>query len=358
MNHIKLPNVYLSRDIYRGFIDENHFLAQLEQVFDWHELAEPLLDLGNNEFGGRPRHASVTMLKMLFISFLFDQSDRETEFSATNNLLVKYFIGLPIDGKAPDHSSLSRFRDAVLEKKGVAFFDGMFRTITTQAKRRGIVFSTIQALDATHTVADVSKDSPQDPGSPRDPDASWGCKGNETRTAVGGTKVKIPKYFLGYKSHLIAEVANGFVTGIHVTPGNVADIDGGDWLVHRLLTDAERSGIDVLLADKGYACPVWMNLLQKYTGIMTAFSIPRSMTEKGDHMEKWLAYKNDEGLNAFRRDRYVIERVNADVKDNHSLRRCRYLGLTKYHLQAVMSSACHNAKLAMRILTGARLRTA
>src|SRR3989338_8531463 len=192
MNHIKLPNAYLSRDIYRGFIDETHFLAQLEQVFDWHELAEPLMDLGNNELGGRPRHAAVVMLKMLFVSFLFDQSDRETEFSATNNLLVKYFVGLPIDEKAPDHSSLCRFRAAVLEQKGVAFFDGMFRNLTTQAKRRGIAFSTIQALDATHTVADVSKDSPEDPGSPRDQDASGGARETRRGRPSVGRKSRFP----------------------------------------------------------------------------------------------------------------------------------------------------------------------
>lgn len=93
-----------------------------------------------------------------------------------------------------------------------------------------MVFSTIHDLDATHTIADVSKDAPQDPGSPRDPDASWGCKGAETKRTVDGVKVKIPKYFLGFKAHLSAETAHGFVTGIHTTPGHVADIDAGDTL--------------------------------------------------------------------------------------------------------------------------------
>ncbi len=226
MNHIKLPNVYMSRDVYKSCIDENHFLAKLEHSFDWHELASPLQDLGNNEHGGRPRHASVIMLKLLFVSFLFNLSDRETEFSATNNLLVKYFIGLPIDEKAPDHTSLCRFRETILFKKGIVFFDEMFRKLIAQAKQKGIVFSTIQALDATHTIADVSKDKPEDPGTPRDPHASWGCKGNETKTTTDGKKVQIPKFFFGYKAHLIAETTHGFVTGIHTTPGNITDDAG------------------------------------------------------------------------------------------------------------------------------------
>ena len=358
MSVIKLPNTYLSREVYKGFIDQDHFLVRLEDVFDWHELAAPLSDLGENDHGGRPRHSSLLMLKILFISFLFNLSDRDTEFAATNNLLVKYFLGLPIDEKAPDHTSLCRFRETVLMRKGITFFDTLFRSLTQQAKDRGIVFSTIHALDATHTLANVDEKQPQDSISPRDPDASWGCKGNETKRTSDGQKVQIPKYFLGYKAHLTAEVAHGFVTGIHTTTGKAADLDGGDWLVHRVMTEEEQHSINVLLADKGYGCPIWINYLEKYTGIMTAFSLPEWMWKKGpEHLKlKWTNYKQDEGRNAFKRERYIIERVNADLKDRHGLRRCRYLGQIKYHLQTVMASVCHNVKLAMRLLTGTRLK--
>lgn len=357
MSLIKLPNAYLSRDVYRGFIDQTHFLVQLDQIFDWYALSAPLSDLGENDHGGRPRHAAGLMLKMLFVSFLFNLSDRDTEFAATNNLLVKYFLGLPIDEKAPDHTSLCRFRETVLAKKGLSFFNTLFRSLTKQAKDRGIVFSTIHALDATHTLANVATEKPQDPGTPRDPDASWGCKGDETKQTRTGEKVQIPKYFFGYKAHLAAEVRYGFLTGVHTSSGRVADIDGGDWLLHRVLTREEQQAIHVLLADKGYGCPVWINLLEKYTNIMTAFSLPETMTKRGEHQKKWWVYAHeDAGRTSFRKDRYIIERVNADLKDRHGLRHCRYLGGIKYHLQTMMASTCHNLKLAMRILTGARLK--
>lgn len=356
MSIVKLPNQYLSRDVYRGFIDSEHFLVRLDELFDWYALASPLLDMGENDHAGRPRYPAVLMLKMTFVAFLFDLSDRDAEFSATNNLLVKYFLGLPINERAPDHATLCRFRDAVLAKKGLGFFETLFRTLTAQAKGRGIAFSVVQALDATHTLAAVDEKKPRDPKTPMDPGASWGCKGDETKVTREGQKVQIPKFFLGYKAHLLAETGHGFITGVHATSGQVADIDGGDWLMHRILSDGERSGINVLLADKGYGCPVWINLLEKHTGIMTAFSIPETMTKRGEHREKWRQYAADEGRKAFRRERYVIERINADLKDNHGLRRSRYLGLVKFRLQTLMSAACHNAKLAVRLLTGARLR--
>lgn len=356
MSVVRLSNAYLCQDVYKGLVDPNHFLVQLRERFDWHAFAEPLMDLGNNDRGGRPRHSAVLMLKMLFVAFLFNHSDRETEFAATNNILVKFFLGLPIDGLAPDHTCLCRFRDAVLERHGTAFFDGLFRSLVQQAKERGIGPGIVAALDATHTFANVSPEKPQDPKTPRDPGASWGCKGNEKRTTADGQKVLIPKYFYGYKAHLLVETGRGLVTGLHVTPGHVADIDGGDWLLHRLLTDEERAKVGVLTADKGYGCPVWINMLEKHTGILTAFFLPKTMVGRGKHKRKWEAYLADEGRKAFRAERYVVEQVNGDLKQNHGMGRCRYLGLAKYKLQAAMASMAHNLKIYIRELSGARFK--
>lgn len=356
MSNIKLPNAYLSHDVYKQLIDENHFLVKLGTLFDWYALVEPLNDLGENDHGGRPRYPAVLMLKMLFISFIFNRSDRETEEEATNHLVVKYFLRLPIDEKAPDHTSLCRFRETVLKKKGMSFFTDLFRSILSQAKEKGVRCGVVSALDATHTFAKVDAKKPQDPTTPHDPDASWGCKGLETKTTDTGQKVHIPKYFFGYKAHLLAETTKGIITGLYATEGKTADIDGGDMLIHRILTNEERKQIDFLTADKGYGCPVWINMLEKYTGITTAFSLPDTMTKKGKHKEKWRAYMKNDGRTTFRKERTVIERVNGDLKDNHGLRKCRYLGLAKYHLQLAMSSMAHNFKIFVTLLSGARLK--
>lgn len=362
MSNYMLPNKFLSQDVYASCIDQGHFIARLKDSFDWKTLAAPLEDMAENTAGGRPRHPAVQMLKMLFIAFLFNQSDRETEFSCTNNLLVKYFLELPINEKAADHTCLCRFREEVLLKKGVVFFDTLFRSLIAEAKDLGVVFSVVNALDATHTLANVDAKNPSnhDPKTPRDPDASWGCKGDETKRTKTGEKVHIPKYFYGYKAHLLGETTNNIITGFHVTGGGTADIDGGDWLMHRILTNAEQKDIHILTADKGYGnCPIWINMLEKHTGIMTAFFLPQSMYTKGPEelKLKWLNYKNDEGRKAFRQERYKIEQINGDLKDNHGMRRCRYLGLQKYHLQTAMASMAHNLKIFVRQLTGARFKS-
>jgi IS5 family transposase len=267
---------------------------------------------------------------------------------------VKNFLGLPIDEKAPDHSTLSRFRDEVLKTKGEAFFRDLFRSLLVQAKGKGVTVSVMDVLDATHTWANADVSKSDDPKTPRDPDASWGCKGNETKRTTDGKRVSIPKWFFGYKAHLLAEGLHGIITGYYATPGHVADIDGGDILLHRILTNDERKDISILAADKGYGCPVFINLLEKYDGIMTAFGLPDPMVKKGEHKEKWKAYLKDRAC--FRKDRPAVERVNGDLKDNHGLRRCRYKGLPKYTFQLAMSSMAHNLKIFVRELTGARFK--
>ena len=357
----QLPNSYLAKEVYKSFIDPKHFLVKLESLLDWHDLAFPLIEMAKNEHGGRPRYAPVLMLKMLFLSFLFNLSDRDTEFTATNNLLAKYFLGLPINEAAPDHSSLSRFRDQILKVKGVSFFEALFREVILKAKDHGVVFGMVAALDATHTLSKVN--APKDAhlqkeygAPPQDPDAKWGVKGSETKVTPQGKKIDVLKTFHGYKAHLLAETKHGLITGLYATPGNTADLDGGDELIHRILTNEERKEIQVLTADKAYGCPVWINMLEKHTGITTAFSLPKTMTERGYRKKKWQDYVKDPNRIVFRKERYIVERVNADLKENHSLRRSRYLGLIKYRLQMVMASLAHNVKLIVRILTGVTLR--
>lgn len=361
MSTFKLANKYLAEEVYKSFINPNHFLVRLDQLLDWSNLSAPLWELAKNAQGGRPRHEPVLMLKMLLLSFLFDLSDRDTEELCTANLYCKYFLHLPIDEKAPDHSTLARFREEILMVQGSGFLDYFFNDLIRQAQEQGIVFGAVQALDATHTLADVNgpKDSHDQHtygAVPRDPDAAWGVKGHETRLTKEGAKTIVQKTFFGYKAHLLAETGSGLITACEATAGNVADLDAGDRLIHRLIDERRRKEVKVLLADKGYGCPIWINLLEKYTGIMTAFSLPRTMTERGEHQDKWRRYLADPGRTAFRKERYVIERVNADLKDNHGLRRCRYLGLAKYQLQLTMAAVAHNLKTVVQLMTGARFR--
>ena len=352
-------NQYLSDHVYENLVKKDDFFRKLNELVDWYELSFDLKKLGQNDHGGRPRYSPVLMFKMLFLSFLYDISDRETEDICNNHIRCKYFIGLEITAPAPDYSSLSVLRQEIIDKLGADWITVVFRKIIAAALQADIQFGKIQSIDSTHTLAnvDIHKDKERQANGeePRDPDAAWGCKGIETKLTVAGEKVAVKKYFYGYKSHLLAETDHGLITALAVSPGNEADVEGGDRLLNQKLTRAEQSRIGWVTGDKAYGCAVLISLLEKDKGIKTAFGLNSGFL-KGVYAERWRQYLADEERTAARKLRYVVERVNADLKNHHSLKKCRYLGLAKYHFQATMAALAFNLKRMTTLLTGARFK--
>lgn len=101
---------------------------------------------------------------------------------------------------------------------------------------------------------------------------------------------------------------------------------------------------------------MFINLLEKYDGISTAFSLPITLLTKGIYQEHWKEYVNDSSRNLLKRERSVIERVQGDMKMNHSLTKARYIGLQKMRLQSLFAAMAHNLKTMVTLLTGARLK--
>lgn len=352
-------NTYLSKQIYHSLVPSDHFLRLLNERFDWQVLTADLRSLAQNTHGGRPRWSPTLLFKACFLSFLFDLSDRDTESFCNENIPAKAFLGLEITDAAPDFTTLSFFRNEVLTKMGPEWITSVFQRIVAETREHGIPFGTIHALDATHTTADVNtgKDHERknDGRLPRDPDASWGVKGRETKVTTNGERVEVLKTFHGYKSHVLAETDHGLITALSMSPGNTADVTAGEDLLLKRMTREERSSIHTLTTDKAYGDAVLIRILEKDQGILTAFALSRTFLI-GEHAESWERYLEDPRRVAARKKRSTIERVFADLKDNHGLRRCRYLGLLKYHFQTMMAAMAHNVKTILTLLTGARLR--
>lgn len=110
-----------------------------------------------------------------------------------------------------------------------------------------------------------------------------------------------------------------------------------------------------LTADKGYADAILIGLLEKDEQINTAICLPQTYLQ-GPYQQRWLKYNYDPKKMLAKKQRYVIERINADLKNNHSLKRCRYYGLAKYNFQTLMATLAHNLKTLTTLLTGATLR--
>ncbi len=201
--------------LYGQIIPKDHFLVKLKELVDWDKFSDICLKWyhWSGDDGAAPYDPAL-ILRILFLSYLFDMSERQIVERVNFDLTFKYFVGLGVDKKAPDHSTLSRFKDRLIIGGEKEAFDELLREILRQALDKGIQFGTVQAIDATHTIANVNtakdagrqsdkdkKGGHKDPKPPRDPDAKWGSKGDkEVKNKETGEKKIIPQWFYGYNA--------------------------------------------------------------------------------------------------------------------------------------------------------------
>jgi IS5 family transposase len=340
-------------------VPENHFLRRLRDLLDWEGLTKDLADCykGGAEYGGVPYHPTVPF-KMLLLSYLYKLSERQTEEFANDSVAARYFLGLAGHQSAPDHSTLSVFKQRIIGKEGPKAFEERLQRIVQLAKEKGISFGHIQVVDATHSIADVDvkKDDERKEGGagPRDEDAAWGSKGRKRVRTADGKTVLVNKSFYGYKTHLSLNTESGMITSVVVTPGNKPD--GQQF--RELVEKDEQAGIEarVYAGDKGYDDGDNHEMLF-CRGKSSALCLNRYRTEKYPE-GLWAELKSSEDYQAGQRQRYKVEQKNAEAKRWHGLGRCRYLGLAKYAVQAVMTALVMNLKRMVLLLSGVRFRGA
>ena len=119
---------------------------------------------------------------MYLLAYFYDLSERQLEVYVNENISAKYFVGLGLDQAAPDHSSLSRFRERLTQQEDLEIFEQLLAEIVQIAVKSGIQLGGIQVIDSVHSEANVNtaKDHQrkEDGKGPHDPDAKWGLKAN------------------------------------------------------------------------------------------------------------------------------------------------------------------------------------
>jgi IS5 family transposase len=176
------------------------------------------------------------------------------EIYINENLPAKFFIGLAVDQQAPDHSTLTIFRERLIERGKLRIFEEMLGEIVQMALRSGIQFGSIQIVDSVHSVADVNPDKDQrrqkKGKGPRDPDAQGGVKHTRKVKTEDGKEEEQREYFFGYKTHVSLNAKNGLITGLEVTSGEAYD---GHHFCSLVDHDLEQKlPVDTYTGDKGY----------------------------------------------------------------------------------------------------------
>jgi IS5 family transposase len=310
---------FYGNHIYDRVIPEDHFLKLLSRAVDFSFVNELCRDAYTPEFG-RPAYAPEMMFKILYLQFLYDISDRRVEEEVNFNLVMKWFVGLAIDERPPDSSSLTRFRDRLGEER----FACIFNRIVELARDKGLISDRLSIVDSTHVKAkvDTFKMNSNPDGSP-DKDARYGYKGKN-------------KPFYGYKAHASLDSDSELITRVKTTPGNV--FDGKEF--PGLIEDKAK----MPTADKGYDSKKNHRLLKK-KGITSAI-IPKKNRKSRRLKKQQMKIE----VQAAQSERPKVERKFAELKRFHGLEKGRYWGLGKMSIQVLMTAITCNVKRMVKLL--------
>lgn len=135
-------------------VPEDHILRKIDKHIDFSFITELVKDLYCPD-NGRPSIDPVVLFKMLFIGYLFGiRSERRLVKEIQVNVAYRWFLGLSITDKIPDHSTISRnrierFKDTNVSQK-------IFDEIVMQAISHDFVSGKVLYTDSTHLKANAN----------------------------------------------------------------------------------------------------------------------------------------------------------------------------------------------------------
>ena len=352
-------NSFYGHFLYEQIVPQNHFLRALNCLFDWDDLGGHLIGLykGMGLFGQSP-YDPVLVLKMLFLSYLYDLSERDTERFVNENIPARYFVGLAVDQQGPDHSTLTKFKNRLIAGDAWGDLGQIFDGLLQQARNQGLQMGQIQLVDSVHTQADVNREKDkrrQEKGqAPRDPDARVVHKGEREVVEPDGKRTKKKISYKGYKTHASVDAKTRVLTSILPALGNSADNKAFPYLFEH----DQSLGLPTTTygGDKAYDdTDIFERIEDK--GMHVGISLRRTRTTKKDaNKERWLALKATPQYQEAKKVRYRVEQPFGWAKDKHGFERCRYIGLVKYGIQAFLTFMAVNCKRLVKLLVGITFR--
>jgi IS5 family transposase len=287
-------------------------LDRLNGLVKWYRFEKVMGHLRDETGPGRPGYPVLVLFRGLLLQSLYGLSDRELEEALGDRLSFRRFVGLSLEEAVPDHTVLSRFRNALVS---AGLVEKLFAELDLQLEKAGVVLKRGTMLDATLIEAVSAR--PDDERPSPDGDARF-----TRRAGKGGST-------FGYKMHVGVDAGSGLIRAAVTTPANVNDTVVAD----RLVRGDERA----VYGDRAYAKRARSAAL-KASGIK-----PRIMHKSwggGPLLGFW--QKRHNALIA--RRRAAVETTFATLKRRMRLTHIRYVGLAKAHGQVLLAAIAFNLR--------------
>ena len=136
-------------------IPDDHFLRKLNAMIDFSFIYDEVRELycDNN---GRPSIDPVVLVKYLLVGYLYGiESERRIEQEIQVNMAYRWFLGLDIGDRVPDHSTISQNRRRRFN--GENLYRKLFERILSVCIEKGLVDGRLILTDSTHIKANASK---------------------------------------------------------------------------------------------------------------------------------------------------------------------------------------------------------
>ena len=139
------------------FVPKGHLLRKIEAAVDFSFIYDEVRKYYCAD-NGRPSVDPVQLVKYLLIGFLYNiNSEREIEVEIQGSMPYRWFMGLNLDDRVPDHSTISQNRRRRFN--GTNVYRRMFERILSICIEKGLVDGKLILTDSTHVRANASRRS-------------------------------------------------------------------------------------------------------------------------------------------------------------------------------------------------------
>lgn len=277
-------------------VPQEHFLRKLERVLDLSFVYEETTHMYSRKYG-RPPIDPVVLVKYLLVGFLYGiPSERQIEQRIQTDVALRWYLGLDLFDRVPDHSTISQLRRRKPSFRKV--FRRLFEEVVRQCIAAGLVSGRLAVTDSTHVKANASRASEELVEMPEEPGTYWErldlyeeegleelkcrtgkrrkkrtkqikkdnrrTKKRVSRTDPEAGHMKRPGKPEGphYLSHQTLDGDYGIITGLTVTPGDVHDsvpyLNQLEYIHKNVVT------IQAAAADSAYDFPLAHRVLEEH----------------------------------------------------------------------------------------------
>jgi len=268
-HHNRQQDLFITSVDINSLIPEDHFLRKIDQLLDLsfvYELTAPFYNQGK----GRPSIDPEVFIRMLLVEYFYKiPSDRELCRQLQYNLAYKWFCGLSLLDKVPDHSSITRVRD----RFGEDTFKKIFQKVLEVCCEKGLVKGERLLVDGSLFNADASFSSLVERSSGDNPIDDIKIDNehldSSKKNKISGKRFSNDKHVsktdpdatiagkqgerkrLRYKAHYTADADSRVVVDCHATTGSTSEVKVFQGRVEAIADELNIKPKEII-ADRGY----------------------------------------------------------------------------------------------------------